>query len=191
MAPQRTQTAVWQIALPDEAATAALAIELTHWLKPGDLLTLSGDLGAGKTAFARALVRSLTGDAELEVPSPTFTLMQIYDGLDFPIVHADLYRIRAPEELEELGWDEAGDGALVLVEWPDRAGAFLRADRLDLAFSLEPEQGPNFRNANSYGLWQLRVAPRHLAGNSSGASRLRLRGCRAAIHARRCLDARL
>ncbi len=78
-------------------------------------MTLSGELGAGKTAFARALIRSLTGDADIEVPSPTFTLMQIYDGLDFPIVHADLYRIRHPDELEELGWDEAAEGALVLL----------------------------------------------------------------------------
>jgi N-acetylmuramate 1-kinase len=151
MAPQRMQTAVWQIVLPDEAATATLAAELTHWLKPGDLLTLSGDLGAGKTAFARALVRCLTGDAELDVPSPTFTLMQVYDGLDFPIVHADLYRIRAPEELEELGWDEAGEGALVLVEWPERAGTVLRGDRLDLELSLDPDKGPNFRSATLTG----------------------------------------
>src|SRR5579863_6815176 len=145
--PRRTQEAVWQIALADEAATAALAVELAHWLRPGDFVTLSGELGAGKTAFARALIRSLTGDADLEVPSPTFTLMQTYDGLDFPILHADLYRIRAPGELDEIGFDEAAEGALVLVEWPERGGNHLASDRLDIALALDPHEEPGFRTA--------------------------------------------
>ena len=149
--PQWAQTATWRLALSDEAATAMLAIELAHWLRPGDLVTLSGELGAGKTAFARALIRSLTGDADLEVPSPTFTLMQIYDATDFPIVHADFYRIRAPSELDELGWDEASEGALVLVEWPERAAGRLEADRLDVRLALDPAQDAGFRTATLSG----------------------------------------
>ena len=151
--------ATWRIALPDEAQTATLAIQIAHWLRPGDVVTLSGELGAGKTAFARALIRSLTGDADIEVPSPTFTLMQIYDGLDFPIVHADLYRIRHPDELEELGWDEAAEGALLLVEWPDRAGERLPPDRLDIALALDPTQDAGFRSATltGYGTFAARL----------------------------------
>src|SRR6476469_8438369 len=108
-------TYAWTLDLPDEAATMALAAEIAPALKAGDLVTLSGDLGAGKTAFARALIRVLAGDPGLEVPSPTFTLMQLYDTPAFPLVHADLYRIEDPSELFELGWDEAAEGSLVLV----------------------------------------------------------------------------
>src|SRR6478672_8884363 len=111
----------WIIDLPDEAATARLARELAPIMQSGDLVTFSGDLGAGKTTFARALVRELTGDPRLEVPSPTFTLMQSYAGPRFAIVHADLYRIGGADELAELGWEEAAEDSLVLVEWPERA----------------------------------------------------------------------
>lgn len=128
--------AVWELALPDEAATGALADFVARALKPGDLVTLGGDLGVGKTTFARALVRARAGDPELEAPSPTFTLLQTYDLPHGPIVHADLYRLSGPDELEELGWDEAGDDAIVLVEWPDRLGAVLPPDRLEIAFEL-------------------------------------------------------
>jgi tRNA threonylcarbamoyl adenosine modification protein YjeE len=131
----------WRLDLADEAATGLLARELAPALRPHDLVTLSGDLGAGKTAFARALIREIAGDATLEVPSPTFTLLQIYETPRFPIVHADLYRISGEEDLTELGWEETAEGALVLLEWPDRAGSMLPADRLDLAFHLSPHGG--------------------------------------------------
>ena len=108
--------------LEDEAATQELAAEVAELVGPGDLVTLSGGLGAGKTTFARALIRRLTGDADLEVPSPTFLLMQSYEGKTAPIVHADFYRIEKPGDLVELGWDEAIEGALALVEWPERGG---------------------------------------------------------------------
>src|SRR6476469_8910671 len=141
----------WTVPLPDEAATAALALELSASVGAGDLVTLSGDLGSGKTSFARALIRALVGDPALEVPSPTFTLMQSYEGPRFPIVHADLYRIGSADELAEVGWEEAAEGSLVLVEWPERAGFLLTAERLDVALSLDPEHGPGARIATITG----------------------------------------
>ncbi len=136
-ASEQTAPAQWRIDLADEDATVELAAEVADYIGAGDLVTLSGDLGAGKTSFARALIRYLRRDAELEVPSPTFTLMQIYPDGAYPIVHADLYRIKNAGELAELGWDEATEDALVLVEWPDRAGDQLPPDRLDLAFYVD------------------------------------------------------
>ncbi len=129
---------VWRLEVADEAGTRALAEKVAEMVGAGDLVTLSGDLGAGKTAFARALIRKLTDDPQLDVPSPTFTLMQVYEGVDFPIVHADLYRIGDPSELGELGWDEATDQALVLVEWAERAGGALPAERLDVRLTIPP-----------------------------------------------------
>jgi tRNA threonylcarbamoyl adenosine modification protein YjeE len=142
---------VWRIDLSDEAATRALAEDIAEWVKPGDLITLSGDLGAGKTTFARALLRRLADDPELETPSPTFTLMQVYDTPRFPVVHADLYRVREPGELVELGWNEASEGALVIVEWAERAESELAADRLDVALASDPGRDPSFRRATVSG----------------------------------------
>jgi N-acetylmuramate 1-kinase len=155
---------VWRVDLPDEAATRALAQEIAGMVGAGDLVTLSGDLGAGKTTFARALIRCLAGDPELEAPSPTFTLMQVYETQAFPIVHADLYRVKDPSELAELGWDEAAEGALVIVEWAERAGSALAADRIDIALYMDARRGPDFRRAE-------------IVGHGETASRLiRLRG---------------
>lgn len=150
---------VWAVELRDEAATRLLAEELAAAFRGGDLVTLSGDLGAGKTAFARAVIRTLGHDPGLEVPSPTFTLIQLYDTERFPVVHADLYRVRSPDELAELGWDEAAEDALVLVEWPDRAGAALPVDRLDVTLELDTERGPSARRAlvTGYGAWAGRL----------------------------------
>jgi N-acetylmuramate 1-kinase len=141
----------WPVELPDEQATMDFAANVAEWLRAGDLITLSGELGAGKTTFARGLIRALTGDSSLEAPSPTFTLMQVYDGPDYPIVHADFYRIRSADELVNLGWDEACEGALVLVEWPQRAAEALSGDRLDVAIALAPELGPEARRATLTG----------------------------------------
>src|ERR1700754_17754 len=93
----------FETALADETATAHLMADLALLVGPGDLITLTGDLGAGKTAAARAMIRYLAGDNQLEVPSPTFTLAQSYDLPSYPLVHADLYRINAAGELEEIG----------------------------------------------------------------------------------------
>src|SRR5919204_5452481 len=98
-----TAPATFSAALADETATARLMADLALLIGPGDVITLSGDLGAGKTAAARAMIRYLADDDTLEVPSPTFTLAQGYDLSSFPLLHADLYRVDEPSELEEIG----------------------------------------------------------------------------------------
>lgn len=130
------------IDLPDEAATAALAARLGAALRRGDMVALRGGLGAGKTAFARALIRSRTGPGE-EVPSPTFTLVQTYDS-DPPLWHFDLYRLSGPDEVTELGWEEALADGCALVEWPERLGPLLPADRFDIELTVT---GPTARRA--------------------------------------------
>lgn len=121
--------------LPDLAATQALAAKIAATLRKGDIVALSGDLGAGKTEFARALLRSLgvTGD----VPSPTFTLLQTYECGDLLISHFDLYRLQGPEELEEIGWQDALADGVVIVEWPERAGPYLPPKKLALHFDMD------------------------------------------------------
>jgi tRNA threonylcarbamoyladenosine biosynthesis protein TsaE len=120
------------IELPDLAATQALAGSVAALLRAGDAILLEGPLGAGKTAFARALLQALTTDANLEVPSPSFTLIQEYQTPIATISHFDLWRLHGPTDLSELGWDEARDG-IVLVEWPDRLGALRPDDALTIA----------------------------------------------------------
>jgi tRNA threonylcarbamoyl adenosine modification protein YjeE len=147
------------VLLPNEPATRRLAVDIASILKPGDLVTLSGDLGAGKTAFARALIRHLAADETLEVPSPTFTLVQTYTLARFTVVHADLYRIGHPDELAELGVDDDAGNSVVLLEWPDRAGDVLPPDRLDIALTLSAQGGPNQRHAEltGYGSFAARL----------------------------------
>ena len=133
-----TEPATFALALPNEAATAHLMADLALLIGPGDVITLSGDLGAGKTAAARAMIRYLAGDDTLEVPSPTFTLLQSYDLPAFPLVHADLYRINDPSELEEIGLSPWPEATVTLIEWPQRAPAALPQDRIDIALSHDP-----------------------------------------------------
>ncbi len=137
-----------------------LVTDIAAALQPGDWVTLSGDLGAGKTTFARALIRRLAGDPELAVPSPTFTLMQTYELPRYPVVHADLYRLQGPGELAELGFDDLPQNAVVLLEWPDRAAGLLPPDRLDIAFTLAPARGPEARDVRitGYGAFADRLA---------------------------------
>lgn len=122
------------ISLADESATHALGSALAGMLQAGDVVALHGELGAGKTTLARGLVRALLGTTE-EVPSPTYTLVQVYEGPAFPLWHFDLYRLDDPDGVIELGWQETVDGA-VLIEWPERAGHHLPRERLDIFLEI-------------------------------------------------------
>ncbi len=114
-----------ELFLPDEAATKRFGEDFALALVKGDLVTLSGDLGAGKSSLARAVIRAIADDEGLEVPSPTFTLVQSYEALRLPVAHADLYRISHGEELDELGLVEFLEDGVVLSEWPEQAEGFL------------------------------------------------------------------
>src|ERR1700722_6627864 len=151
--------ASFSVALADEYATRRLAVDVANALRPGDMVTLSGDLGAGKTTFARALIRHLAEDETTEVPSPPFTLMQSYELPRFQVVHVDLYRTSGMAELAELGFDDLPAGAVVLLKWPDRAGNLLPPDRLDIALTLAPKLKLEFRHARvtGYGTFAPRV----------------------------------
>ena len=134
--------------LADSAATEALAARLAALARPRDAILLEGPLGAGKSTLARAFLRAASGDPALEVPSPTFTLVQGYDLPIGPAFHFDLWRLDGPADLAELGWDEAREG-IVLVEWPDRLGALRPADALTI--TLEPGAAEDSRIATLTG----------------------------------------
>ena len=142
--------------LPDEAATSRAGAALADVMRPGDVITLSGPLGAGKTTLARALLRAL--GEEGEVPSPSFALVQPYDALDLPVWHVDLYRLDRPEELAELGLGDILDRGALLIEWPERApGAWPEA----LALSLDPLAGEARRlTAQVPASWEGRWPPK-------------------------------
>jgi tRNA threonylcarbamoyladenosine biosynthesis protein TsaE len=125
---------VLAIDLADETATAALGGRIGAVARPGDVVALAGDLGAGKTTLARGLIRSLMGPAT-EAPSPTFTLVQTYAAPSLAIWHFDLYRLNDPRETRELGMEEAVDG-LALIEWPERLGRDLPLARLEVRLSF-------------------------------------------------------
>jgi N-acetylmuramate 1-kinase len=174
----------FSLALANETATAHLMADLALLIGPGDVITLSGDLGAGKTAAARALIRYLAGDEAVEVPSPTFTLAQSYDLPPFPLVHADLYRINDPLELEEIGLSPLPEATVALIEWPERAPAALPQDRIDIALNHRPALGSTARAAEitGYGkaaaqVIRLKTLRQFLDGAGfSDARRLRMAG---------------
>jgi len=146
-----TVPTTFSLALSNETATANMISDLALLIGPGDVTTLSGDLGAGKTAAARAMLRYLAGDDALEVPSPTFTLAQVYDLPPFPLLHVDLYRINDPAELEEIGLSPLPEGTVALIEWPERAPSALPEDRIDIALSHRPALGSAARAAEITG----------------------------------------
>lgn len=109
-----------------EIETAAIAAQLAQSCRGDDIFMLAGTLGAGKSVFARAFIQSLMG-ADTEVPSPTFTLVQTYDTPKGPLWHFDLYRLQSPDEIFEIGWEEAISSGISLVEWPERLGPYVPA----------------------------------------------------------------
>jgi len=157
------ESATVTLDLPDEAATGRLGAALARLLRVGDVVALSGELGAGKTALARAVLRTLLGDPDAEVPSPTFTLVQTYEPSDPtrpPVWHCDLYRLEDPDEVEALALDEALTEAALLVEWPDRLGPALPADHLAVTLSFDVAAAPAARRATltGQGDWAGRMA---------------------------------
>lgn len=130
------------LTLPDLNAVAALGRRIAAKLQPGDVVALSGDLGAGKTTLSRAILAAAGHVGE--VPSPTFTIIETYARTDPPMVHADFYRLDDPSELEEIGLDDYREGAALLAEWPDRAGGFAHEPA---CLSVELENGGEGRRA--------------------------------------------
>lgn len=124
-----------KIDLPDEDATKDLAQAVARILRPGDVVLLDGPIGAGKTFFARHLIQARLGVAE-DVPSPTFTLVQVYEDAICEIWHCDLYRLTHPDEAIELGLEDAFAHAICLIEWPDRLGDLCPSNALTLSFSV-------------------------------------------------------
>ena len=180
--------------LADEAATIALAEDVAACITPGDVVALSGGLGVGKTTFARALIRAVADDSTLDVPSPTFTLAQIYAGGRLTVAHFDFYRLSSPAELDEIGLADALNQGAALIEWPERAGSRLPADQLDVTFAIV---GAGRRaTIAAGGTWPERLgrslaardlldrlgwrgaARRHLAGDASTRSYERIRAGR-------------
>ena len=131
-----------RIALPDLAAMEAFGARIADKLAPGDVVALSGTLGTGKTTLARAIIAALGHRGE--VPSPTYTIIETYDDLRLPLVHADFYRLEDPGEVEELGLDDYREGAALLAEWPDHAGGFGHEPR---CLSIELEKVGDGREA--------------------------------------------
>jgi tRNA threonylcarbamoyladenosine biosynthesis protein TsaE len=146
------------IDLPDENATAAFAARLAALARPGDVIALKGELGAGKTCFARAFIQARGGDEA--VPSPTFTLVQTYDLPGGAVWHFDLYRLRAAEEAWELGIEDAFRDGISLIEWPERLGALLPARHLLIALDFVAAPGARRATLTGRGHWQKRCAAR-------------------------------
>ena len=141
----------------DEAGLGLVAEVLALSARPGDVLALRGDLGAGKTTFARAFIRAVLDDPAVDVPSPTFTLLQTYATSRFPISHVDLYRVASASELDELGFDEAVTGSVMLLEWPERAEAALPAARLDIRIESAADPGQRSLHLTAHGDWAPRL----------------------------------
>ncbi len=169
------------LALANEQAMRDLAVDLANALDPGDVVALSGDLGAGKTTLARAMIRHLASDPKLDVPSPTFTLMQSYELPRFVLVHADFFRLAGPDDLRELGFEDLPAGAVLLIEWPDRAPELLPGNRLEVEIKLDLEHGPDYRSVRITGYRAFAAAhgaaPAKRGNFSKRRASARPRGC--------------
>ena len=148
------------VELADEAATQALAQKLAEIARTGDVLALSGDLGSGKTVFARAFINARTEGLK-EVPSPTYTLVQEYEfpsgGGAIPVFHFDLFRIKDATEVRELGMDEAFISGISLIEWPERINGHLPADRLEVFLDQGPTEDSRRASLRGLGSWEPRI----------------------------------
>ena len=148
--------------LPTPEDAARLGAAIAARLRPGEAVCLHGPLGAGKSTLARGLVRALTSPEE-EAPSPTWTLVQTYEGRDFPVAHLDLYRLRRPDQADELGIDDALETGCVVIEWPERLGEALPPDRLCVMLSIEDGKesgaasGRRLARLEGFGSWTERV----------------------------------
>lgn len=129
----------FSLPLADEAATERLGAALAARLRPRDVVALEGGLGAGKTTLARAILRAAAGDPALIVPSPTFTLVEVYETPAASWWHFDLYRLEQPEQVFELGWEEARADGVALVEWAERLGPLLPRKRLTVRLAIAGE----------------------------------------------------
>lgn len=147
----------WRKTDAREATVSQLAERIALKLAPGDVLALSGDLGAGKTTFARALIRAVLADAEAEIPSPTFSLVQSYEGGRLGLMHIDLYRIAAEDEIDELGLDEHLAHGAALVEWPERAPGLRAGNRLDIALWQGTGADERTLSFTGHGTWAARL----------------------------------
>lgn len=143
-----------EIALPDAAATLALGRRLGETLGPGDVVCLSGNLGAGKTTLARGAIEAWTGQDE-DAPSPTYTLVQTYEGAKGELWHVDLYRLKQPDDAWELGLEDAFSEAACLIEWPERLGGQLPRNRLDIA--LTPQGEGRSAALTAHGAWRTKL----------------------------------
>jgi tRNA threonylcarbamoyladenosine biosynthesis protein TsaE len=141
------------LTLPDEAATQALGRAIAAALHAGEAICLWGPLGAGKSTLARALVRALTTPDE-DVPSPTFTLVQFYEGARLNVAHFDLYRLTSPDEAYEIGLDEALDEGAAVIEWPERLDGRLPRDRLDVMIALAEIDDSRQARLTPHGAWE-------------------------------------
>lgn len=141
-----------------ETAMGSLAAQLWPFLSAGDVVALTGDLGAGKSTFARALIRAAMGSSDMDVPSPTFTLVQKYDPAEGPTLqHADLYRIEDPDEVQELDFEGALADSALLVEWPDRMPPELMSNALWVRFTPDG-QARRVEVASAENTWAERLA---------------------------------
>ncbi len=167
MVPDAHSTGTISVPLPDPQATDRLGARLSALAEPGDVIGLTGELGTGKTALSRAFVTALFdkfGYEREEVPSPTFTLVQLYEFPSFTVHHFDLYRLEKPNDVYELGFEDALAAGVSLIEWPDRIAPLLPIDRLDVVLLQGERENERQAVLTPCGGWPARLARGHIVG---------------------------